>query len=109
MTLIDRGSGHGFSFTAPNRTNTQHAAKMLHLDLKRIGRMDRIKLKSDGDRAIDNIVVDVGRLRGEEGSQTVPQLSIPHEHQSNGAAESMNNVVEGLATSILLRLAICLL
>ena len=43
-------------------------------------------------------------MRGNEGYQTVPQLSIPHEHQSNGGAESMNHVIEGHATSILLRL-----
>ena len=56
MTMIDRGSSHGFSFTVPNRTTTQHADKRLHLELKRIGRMTRLKLKSDGAKAINNIV-----------------------------------------------------
>ena len=51
MTLIDRDSSHGFSFTVPNRTSTQYAAKRLHLELKRIGRMDRLKIMSDGDKS----------------------------------------------------------
>ena len=89
MTMIDRDSSHGFSFTVSNRTSTQHAAEKLHLELKRIGRMDRLKIKSDGGKAIANIVENVGMLRGEEGLETVPQSSIPHEHQSNGATESM--------------------
>ena len=104
MTMIDRDSSHGFSFTVPNRTNTRYAAKRLHLELKKIGRMDRIRMKSDGDQALKSIVENVGVMRGNEGYQTVPQLSIPHEHQSNGGAESMNHVIEGHATSILLRL-----
>ena len=61
MTMIDRDSSHGFSFTVPNRTSTQYAAKRLHLELKRIGRMDRLKVKSDGDKAINNIVESVGK------------------------------------------------
>ena len=52
MTMIDRDSSHGFSFTVPNRTNTRYAAKRLHLELKKIGRMDRIRMKSYGDQAL---------------------------------------------------------
>ena len=39
MAVNDRGSSHGFSFTVPNRTGTQYAAKMSHLELNGIGRM----------------------------------------------------------------------
>ena len=104
MTMIDRETSHGFSFAVPNRTNTQYTAKKLHLELRRIGRIDRLRLKSDGDKGIRKIVESVGKLRADVGFETIPKLSIPYEHQSNGAAESMNNVIEGLATSILLRL-----
>ena len=65
--------------------------------------MGRIRIKSDGDQALKNMVENVGIMRGNEGYQTVQQLSIPYEHQSNGGAESMNNVIEGLTTSILFK------
>ena len=58
--------------------------------------MARLKRKSDGDQAIYNIVEGVAKLRADGGLETVPRLSIPHEHQTNGATESMNNVIEGL-------------
>ena len=104
MTMVDRQSSHGFSFTVPNRTSTQYAAKRLHLELKRIGRMARLRLKSDGDNAINNIVEDVATLMGDDGLETIPKPSILHEPQSNWAAESRNNVIEGFATSTLLGL-----
>ena len=63
MTMTDRDSSHGVSFPVPNPTSTQYAAKRLHHEIKRIGRMTRLKLKSDGDHAIKNIVKDVGKLR----------------------------------------------
>ena len=64
------------------------------LNLKELEEWIAPKIKPDGDRAIDNIVENVGKLRGEEGLETIPKLSIPYEHQSNGAAESVNNVSE---------------
>lgn len=100
----DQSPGHGLCFTP----HTSHQATMRQTDKyqepKKAGRTTRLKLKSDRDHALNSIVDGVMLIGEVDSIGTIPGVTLSHERNSNGAAESANHVTEELATATSLKL-----
>ena len=97
----DRKSGSAISFAVPTKADNPWVSRKIHEELKLLGRTSKVLLKTDQESGLEGILDQVQILRNVENMDTLREQSRPHEHQSNGAAESINHQVARHASLIL--------
>ena len=97
----DRKSGSAISFAVPTKADNPWVSRKIHEELKLLGRTTKTLLKTDQESGLEGILDQVQILRNMENMATLREQSRPHEHQTNGAAESINHHVARHAALIL--------
>ena len=88
-----RRTGSAISFAVPTKADNPWVSKKIHEELKRLGRATTTLLKTDQESGLEGAFVQVQILRSREHMPTLREQPRPHEHQTNGAAESINHQV----------------